>query len=369
MQQEIFNFSAGPATLPMAVKKQIQRDFLNYSNTGCSIIELSHRSEQFDQILQSAKSLLRNLTNLPESHEIMFIHGGARMMFSAIPLNFLHLKPSHMGLYIESGYFSKIAINDAKTVSENGSIQIIASSAEQDYRSLPNVRIDKEYQKASYLFVTSNNTIFGTQWQQIPQIEKLATVVDATSDLLAIDRNYQDFDLCFASLQKNLGPSGLAVVMVKKELLGKAQAHCPPLLNLEIIHAKDSLLNTTNTFAIYTCKLVLEWIESQGGLKVMDRLNRKKSKLIYDIIDSTSFYQGYTDKESRSINNITFSLPTKELEQSFLKQAKEKGLIGLAGHRAIGGIRASLFNAMPLEGAKALEAFMKAFLAMESRSN
>jgi phosphoserine aminotransferase len=325
---------------------------------GVSVIEISHRSKPFGEILATAKSLFRELAGVPDNYQILFLHGGARMQFSALPMNLAGRSSSKKCLYIESGNFAGLAIKDAAAY---GDIKVVASSAESNFDRLPSVDPAAIDQDAAYLHLTSNNTIFGTQWTEFPDAGSVPLVADQTSEVLSRAIDYSRFGMIYAGLQKNLGPSGMAMVIIRDDLLGYASKETPVLLNYATCAKNDSLTNTTNTFAIYAVKLVLEWIKSEGGLPVMEQRNRAKAKRLYEQIDNSGFYRGFAQSDCRSMMNVTFSLPNTDLEKRFLAEADAAGLYGLPGHRIVGGVRASIYNPMPLTGVETLISFMQEF--------
>jgi phosphoserine aminotransferase len=357
-QTRVYNFSPGPAMLPDSVMRQVQEGFLNFAGLGASVIEVSHRSKEFERVVTDAVGLFRELTSLPADYTVLFVHGGGRMQFSAVPMNLIGRSASRKALYVETDVFSSNAIQDAGPY---GEIKVIASTKDTAFDHVPAVPLDRIDQDAAYLHITTNNTVYGTRWNKFPQTGTVPLVGDSTSEILSRVIDYSRFGLVYAGMQKNLGPSGTAVVVVRKELLGKALPFTPPLLNYATVDKNQSLMNTPSTFNIYVAKLVLEWIREQGGLHEIERRNHHKASLLYDAIDASQFYQGLAQKEHRSVMNVVFKLPSEELADDFLKRADKESLYALKGYRSVGGIRASLYNAMPVEGVQALVAFMKEF--------
>lgn len=355
---QVWNFGAGPAMLPQQVMERIREEWTDFNGMGVSLVEISHRSKEFQSVLDEAKALFRQLTGLPENYQLLFIHGGARMQFAALPLNLAGRSPSRTALYVESGNFAKLANRDAAPYAD---VRVIASSADCNYARLPDVPAATVDQQAAYLHLTSNNTVFGTQWQTFPDSGAVPLVTDQTSEILGRKLDFSQFGMVYAGLQKNLGPSGMALVVVRDDLLGQADEKTPLLLNYTRAAKDDSLTNTTNTFAIYVVKLVLEWMRDQGGLDVIETRNRKKAAHLYQLIDDHDFYTGCAATEHRSIMNVTFRLPTADLEADFLAEAGAAGLYALKGHRALGGVRASIYNPMPFDGVQALGGFMTDF--------
>jgi phosphoserine aminotransferase len=358
MAQQVYNFGAGPAMLPKPVMERIRDEFLDFQGMGVSIIEISHRAKQFEEVLTRAQDRFRQLSNLPDNYKILFLHGGARMQFSAVPMNLAGLSPSKKCLYVETGNFAKLANKDAKPY---GDIRVIASSAATNYDHVPLITRDMVDQDAAYLHITSNNTIYGSRYNRFPDTGDVPLIADQTSEILSRVIDYSQFGCIYAGLQKNLGPSGTAIVVIREDLLGYASPTTPVLLNYEQCAKDNSLTNTANTFAIYVTGLVLEWLQEQGGVAVMERLNEEKAKTLYDLIDSTDYYRGVIQPECRGTMNVSFNLPSEELEAKFLKEAGAQGLYALKGHRSVGGIRASIYNAMPFEGIDVLASFMKEF--------
>ncbi len=354
----VFNFGAGPAMLPLPVLKQIQEEFLNFNGMGMSLIEISHRSKEFAQVIDNADALMKELCSLPANFKILYVHGGGKMQFSAIPLNLLDLKPARKAAYFETGDFAKLAIIEAKRF---GDIVVAASSAESNYDRIPAFDASLLSSDLSYVHITNNNTIYGTRWHSLPDTGDIPLVIDATSDMLSREIDFSKVGVIFAGLQKNLGPAGLACVVIRGDLLGHACAHTPSLLDYSVYEKSHSLNNTNNTFAIYVMSLVLQWIKDQGGVKAVESVNNQKAKILYDLLDHSNFYVAAAHPEHRSVMNVTFNLADSSLLDEFLQQAKENGLQALKGHRSVGGVRASIYNAMPIEGVETLAAFMNEF--------
>lgn len=354
----VYNFSPGPAMLPEPVLVQVREEFLNYAGLGASIIEISHRSKEFESVAENAITLFRELVSLPANYSVLFVHGGGRMQFSAVPLNLIGRVPSKKALYVETDVFSTNAIQDAAPY---GQIEVLASSRGTGFDRIPEVPPGKIDQDAAYLHITTNNTVYGTRWNQFPETGRVPLVGDATSEILSRVMDYARFGIVYAGMQKNLGPSGTAIVVVRKDLLGAALPTTPPLLNYAVADESHSMLNTPGTFNIYVARLVLQWIKDIGGVAEIERRNNQKADLLYDCLDRSAFYRAYAHRVHRSIMNVTFKLPSKERTEEFLKKAGKEGLYALKGYRSVGGIRASLYNAMPVEGVQALVSFMKEF--------
>ena len=359
---QVYNFGAGPAMLPVPVMERIRDEFLDFKSMGISIIEISHRAKQFEEVLLDAQERFRQLTSLPDNYKILFVHGGARMQFSALPMNLAGRSPAKKCLYVETGNFAKLANKDAKPF---GDIRVIASSADSNYSYLPEIPAEMVDQDAAYLHMTTNNTIYGSRYNRFPETGNVPLIADQTSEILSRVIDYSRFGCIYAGLQKNLGPSGTAIVVIREDLLGHASPETPVLLNYEQCAKDNSLTNTANTFAIYVTGLVLEWLQEQGGVAAIEQINEQKAKTLYDIIDAGDYYCGVIQAECRGTMNVSFNLPSEELEAKFLKEAGSRGLYALKGHRSVGGIRASIYNAMPLAGVEALAGFMQEF---ESRN-
>lgn len=344
--------------LPTAVMEKAQQEFLDYNNMGASVIEISHRSKEFDAIINETDALLTELASIPDNYRILYVHGGAQMQFSAVPLNLINRNSARKAAYVESGNFAMLA---AKEAARYGEITTAASSEASNYNCIPALDVAALDADTSYVHITSNNTIYGTRWQQFPDTGDIPLVADMTSELLSRKIDISQFGIIFAGLQKNLGPAGLACVIIREDLLGIALPETPSLLNYKTYADKHSLANTNNTFAIYMMKLVMEWLRNQGGVAAMEAQNESKAALLYDVIDNSAFYQGTAQTDHRSVMNVTFNLTNNDLLDEFLSQALANGLYALKGHRNVGGVRASIYNAMPREGCQALADFMQDF--------
>lgn len=355
--KRIFNFSAGPSMLPEEVLRTASEQMLNYKGSGMSVMEMSHRSSAYDQIIKEAQRRLRALLQIPDNYKVLFLQGGASTQFSAIPMNLLR---SGSADYVITGHFANLAYKEA---TKYGAIQVAGSTQEENFSRIP---IQEELQlrkDADYVYLCSNNTIYGTQWKYVPQTQGVPIVADMSSDILSRTIDVSQYGLIFAGAQKNMGIAGVTVVIVREDLLGFQLAGTPTMLNYQIMADKDSMYNTPPTYAIYILGLVLEWIERQGGLEAIEARNERKAKLLYDYLDSSTFYQAAAQKQDRSLMNVTFCTPSKELDALFVSESIKAGMSNLKGHRAVGGIRASIYNAMPMEGVEHLVAFMKAFEA------
>jgi phosphoserine aminotransferase len=329
---------------------------MDFETTGMSVMELSHRSKEYEKVHNKAETQLKELLHIPEDYEVLFLQGGASLQFSAIPMNFL--PTGKKGNYSLTGAWSEKALKEAQKLGET---HIASSSKETGYTDIPAHQELSE--KSAYLHITSNNTIFGTQWRSFPTISPdVPLIADMSSDILSRPINVRDFSLIYAGAQKNLGPSGVTVVIIKKELLERCPDNIPTMLNYQTFAKNRSLYNTPPTFSIYMLSLVLEWVAEQGGVKVLEKNNQKKAELLYGAIDeSNGFFFGHAKKEARSNMNVTFNLSSEELTAAFLTEAKVEGFVGLGGHRMVGGCRASIYNAVPLESCEALAEFMNGF--------
>lgn len=357
MEKRIFNFSAGPAILPEEVLKEAQENLFMLPGVGMSVMEISHRSKTFDAIIASAKNRLRSLLDINDNYEILFLQGGASLQFSMVPLNLM--PPVNKADYIVTGVWSQKAVKEAKRV---GTVNIAASTEEGKFKRVTNQSELKLDSEAAYVHFTSNNTIYGTQFHIEPEVGNVPLVCDASSDILHKKININKYALVYAGAQKNMGPSGVTLVIIRKDLLERSQSSLHTMLNYKVHAENDSLYNTPNTFGIYIIDLICKWIESLGGLNAMYELNKKKAGLLYDCIDNSGgFYVGHAEKESRSLMNITFNLKTEELEKQLISEATKAGFDGLKGHRSVGGLRASIYNAFPIKGVEELVSFMKEF--------
>lgn len=357
MINRVYNFNPGPAVLPEPVLKEVQENMMALPGVGMSILEISHRSSTFENILNETIENLRKLANIPSNYKILFLGGGASLQFSMVPLNLM--PPKNKADYIVTGSWSKKAVKEAKRV---GTVNIAASTEEENFKRIPKQEELKLDSDASYVHYTSNNTIFGTEWNYIPEVGDVPLVCDMSSDIFAYPFDVSKFGLIYAGAQKNLGPAGVTIIIIREDLLERSQDTLHTMLNYKIHAENNSLYNTPPVFAIYVVGLVAKWLLNLGGLEAIAKINDEKARLIYDAIDnSNGFYRGHAEKDSRSKMNITFRLPSEELEKKFVKEATEQGLVGLKGHRSVGGLRASVYNAFPIEGAKALVEFMKDF--------
>ena len=355
----VFNFSPGPAVLPLPVLQQAQRELVCLPGYGMSILEMSHRAPGFLDILASAKRLLTELLEIPSNYQIVFLQGGSRLQFSMIPMNLLRGQPQ-AAEYVVTGSWSKMAIDEAK---REGQVHIAWDGKANNFDRLPAAAELRLSPDAAYAYICSNETIQGVQFQTEPATGNVPLVCDCSSDFLHRPLPVNKYGLIYACAQKNAGPAGVTAVIIRDDLLARSQDSLPGYLNYKNHVKEDSLYNTPPTFAIYLMKLVLEWIKEEvGGLKRMHALNKQKAKLLYDVVDASGgFYRGHAQPSDRSLMNVTFRLPSEDLEKAFVKEGEDRGLDGLKGHRSVGGIRASIYNAMPLEGVEALARFMTEF--------
>lgn len=349
-----YNFNAGPSALPLAVLKKAQEEMVNLKGSGMSVMEMSHRSKEYEAVHNQAISLMKEVLNIPADYEVLFIQGGASQQFAMVPMNFL--TPEKSAGYVMTGAWSEKALAEGKML---GNVFEAASTKDGNYQRIPALSELQYDQDTAYLHITSNNTIFGTQWQDFPDTGKVPLVADMSSDILSKPIDISKFALIYAGAQKNLGPSGVTVVIAKKGFLEQANTKIPTMLRYGTFAKDNSLYNTPPTFGIYVVGLVLSWLKEMGGIKAIAKNNRDKAALIYNAIDSSNgFYSGHAQKDSRSLMNITFRLGSEELEKKFLDEAKKAGFVGLNGHRSVGGCRASAYNAVPYETCQALQEFM-----------
>ncbi|KAA3610393.1 MAG: 3-phosphoserine/phosphohydroxythreonine transaminase [Calditrichaeota bacterium] len=355
MVRRIHNFSAGPAALPLSVLEEVQKDLVDYKGEGLSVMEMSHRGKTFDGIIVEAQNLMKELMGIPDGYKVLFMQGGASLQFATVPMNLLG--EGQFADYINTGAWSKKAIAEVKKLGLQHNV--IASSEDKNFNYIPtDFHLDKD---AAYLHMTSNNTIFGTQWQEYPDTGVIPLVCDMSSDINSRVIDVSKFAMIYAGAQKNMGPSGVTIVIIREDLLEKSPANLPTMCSYKIIGDKDSMYNTPPTFGIYIIKLVMEWMKSLGGIKAVEEINKEKGAILYNAIDSSDFYRGTVEIKSRSLMNIPFRLPSEDLEKQFIAEALENDISGVKGHRSVGGIRASTYNAVPMNSVKALVDFMKEF--------
>jgi phosphoserine aminotransferase len=352
----IHNFSAGPAVLPLKVLEQVQRDLLSLPGVGMSVLEISHRSPAFDEIIDGCEADLRQLANIPANYKVLFLQGGASLQFSMVPMNLL--PPGGSADYIVTGVWAEKAVKEAKRV---GTVKIAGSTAAEKFARVPRPDELTLDPTAAYVHITTNNTIYGTQWREVPDTGAVPLVADTSSDMYSRPIDVSKYGLIYAGAQKNLAPAGLTLVIVREDLLARTPATLPTMLQYPVHVENKSMYNTPPVFAIYVMRLVLGWLLEQGGLEAVEKVNERKARKIYAEIDKTGFYRGHATPDSRSRMNITFRLPSEELEKKFAKEATAAGLDGLKGHRSVGGMRASIYNAFPEPGVDALVEFMQEF--------
>jgi phosphoserine aminotransferase len=360
----VYNFAAGPACLPLKVLETAASEMTNYNNSGMSVMEMSHRSSVYEGIIAGTESLLREIMGIPSNYKVLFLQGGATLQFAGVPMNIMN--GSKKADYVLTGLFSKNAYDEAL---KYGDAQVIASSKDENFSYIPEVTRDMIRPDADYLHICENNTVFGTKYQKLPDAGNIPLVSDMSSCIMSEPTDVSKYALIYAGAQKNMGPSGLTVVIVMDDLIGKARPETPKFLDYKIQAENDSMINTPACYSIYIAQLVFKWIkEDIGGLENMRGINVEKAGILYDCIDNSKLYRGVAKKEFRSLMNVTFDVGTKdkgaiysELDEKFAKEAAKAGMLTLKGHRAAGGIRASIYNAMPVEGVKALVEFMKKF--------
>ena len=353
MLEAVHNFNAGPSILPQQVFEEASQAVLNYNNTGLSILEIGHRTSLFQNIMDEARSLVKELMDLDDDHEVLFLHGGASTQFMQVPMNLLNEKET--AAFTDTGIWSSKAIKEAKLF---GNVDVVCSSREANYNFIP-----KDFavpNDAKYFHITSNNTIYGTQWQQLPKLS-IPMVADMSSDILSRKINFNSFDLIYAGAQKNMGAAGVNLVVVNKNILGRVKRTIPTIMDYRNHIKEGSMLNTPPVFAVYVCMLTLRWLKNTGGVEVIEKLNNEKANLLYNEIDNNPMFTGTVEKEDRSKMNACFVINEPTLEEEFLSFCKEKNIIGIKGHRTTGGFRASLYNALPLSSVKVLADVMKEF--------
>ncbi len=356
--ERVYNFSAGPSMLPVPVLERAQADLLNYQGTGMSVMEMSHRSPEYEPIIADAEAALRKLMHIPENYKVLFLQGGASTQFAMVPLNLL--SDHKCADYIVSGQFSKKAYQEAK---KYGDIAIAASSAGANFTAVPEVKQTDIRPDADYVHMCFNNTIYGTKFHYIPDVGNIPLVADMSSCICSEPIDVKKFGLIYAGAQKNLAPAGVTIVIVRDDLIGHAREDAPAMFDYKLMAENGSMYNTPPTWCIYMAKLVFEWLLEIGGLEEIKRRNEYKAAMLYDYLDSQDYFIAPVDKKSRSMMNVVFVTGNEELDKKFAKEASLAGLKNLKGHRSVGGMRASIYNAMPAEGVEALIKFMKEFAA------
>ena len=352
----VFNFSAGPAALPLEVLQQAQADITNWHDCGMSVMEMSHRGKEYMSIQAEAEADLRELMGIPSNYKVLFLQGGASLQFAMVPMNLFRGKASVD--YLNTGEWSKKAIKEAKKF---GAVNVVASSEDKNFSYVPDQATWSLDPNAAYVHITQNETIGGVELFWTPQTGNVPLVSDMSSDILSRPIDVSKYGLIYAGAQKNIGPAGLTIVIVREDLLGQASANIPTMMDYKIQADNDSMYNTPPTYAVYIAGLVFKMLKAKGGLSAMEKTNRAKAKILYDTLDASGFFNSPVALENRSLMNIPFTLKNAELDEEFLKGAKARGMVQLKGHRSVGGMRASIYNAMPVEGVQALADYMKEF--------
>lgn len=352
----VYNFSAGPAVLPEAVLKEAAEEMLDYNGIGMSVMEMSHRSKAFEKIIGDAEESLRDLMGIPDNYKVLFLQGGGYQQFAMIPMNLMKNKVAD---YINTGQWAKKAMLEAKIY---GKVNLIASSEDKDYSYIPDLKGLKISDDADYVYICHNNTIYGTKYNELPHTGDKILVADMSSDILSEPVDVTKYGLIFAGAQKNIGPAGVVIVIIREDLITEDVLPGTPTMLKYKTHAdNNSLYNTPPAYGIYICGKVFKWLQSKGGLEAMKKINEEKAAILYEYLDSSSMFKGTVVKKDRSLMNVPFITGSDELDAKFVKEAKEAGFENLKGHRTVGGMRASIYNAMPIEGVKALVQFMKKF--------
>lgn len=355
MTKRVLNFSAGPSTLPVPVLEEVQAQMLNYKDSGMSVMEMSHRSSSYLKIFNETKDLLKKVLDIPDNYKILLLHGGATQQFSTIPLN---LMKNGKADYVVTGAFAK---KSAQEAAKFGDVNIAYDGSKDTFKHIPTQEELKLRDDASYVHLCANNTIYGTEWKYVPDTKGVPIVADMSSNILSKPINVSDYGMIYAGAQKNMGIAGLGVVIIREDLITGHKEPIPVLSEYETMDANDSMYNTPPAFSIYVLGEVLKWIDSKGGVEAMEQHNIKKANILYDYLDQSDFYITHSDKDNRSLMNVTFTCPTKELDEAFIKGSIEEDMTNLKGHRSVGGIRASIYNAMTIEGVQALVNYMKKF--------
>ncbi|MGF6905742.1 3-phosphoserine/phosphohydroxythreonine transaminase [Fusobacterium sp. PH5-44] len=352
----VFNFSAGPAVLPEEVLREVANEMMDYRGTGMSVMEMSHRSKSFQTIIEDAEKDIRELMNIPENYKVLFLQGGAHLQFSMIPMNLMKNKVAD---YIITGQWAKKAFKEANIY---GTANAIASSEDRTFSYIPDCSDLDISPNADYVYICENNTIYGTKYKELPNTKGKPLVSDISSSFLSEPIDVPKYGLVYGGVQKNIGPAGMVIVIIKEDLITEDTLEYTPTMMKYKTHSDDkSLYNTPNAFSIYVCGKVFKWIKKMGGLQAMKEHNEKKAKILYDYLDNNSLFRGTVEKSSRSLMNVPFITGDKELDAKFIEKAKLQGFVELKGHRSVGGMRASIYNAMPLEGVEKLVEFMKKF--------
>ncbi len=354
--KRVYNFSAGPSMLPLEVLEEAQKDLLDYKGCGMSVMEMSHRTPEFEEIIAGAEASLRRVMNIPDNYKVLFLQGGASTQFASVPFNLL--TGSGKADYIVSGQFSKKAYQEAK---KYGEIAVAASSAGDNFTHVPQTTRESFRPDADYVHICFNNTIYGTKFPYIPDTGDIPLVADMSSCICSEPVDVSKFGLIYAGAQKNIAPAGVTIVIVREDLLGHARPDTPAMFDYNLMAENGSMYNTPPCWCIYMARLVFDWILSIGGLEAMKERNQKKAAILYDYLDSQDYYFAPVERESRSMMNVTFVTGNPDLDKKFASEAAKQGLKNLKGHRSVGGMRASIYNAMPIEGVEKLVSFMKVF--------
>jgi phosphoserine aminotransferase len=353
---KIYNFAAGPAVLPEDVLKKAQEELLDYKGTGMSVMEMSHRSKTYESIIDEAGNLLREIMGIPANYKVLFLQGGASLQFAMVPMNLM--VKNKKADYASTGYWSKKAISEAKKF---GTVKVIASSEDKNFTYIPDLNPTTFSPDADYLHITTNNTIFGTRYTKFPDTGTIPLVADMSSNILSEKIDVSKFGLIYAGAQKNLGPAGATLVIIRDDLIGHAPENIPTMLNYKVHADEKSMYNTPACYSIYIIGLVLKWIKDKGGITAIEKNNFEKANILYDFLDNSKMFKCPVVKKDRSLMNIVFIATTDELNDKFVKESDKAGFLQLKGHRSVGGMRASVYNAMPIEGVKKLVEFMKNF--------
>ena len=353
----VYNFSAGPSMMPLTVLERAAAEMTDYQGSGMSVMEMSHRSPVYEKIIAETEALVRSVLGVPDNYKVLFLQGGATTQFTAIPLNLMN--GSGKADYVISGMFSKKSYEEAKRF---GDVKVLATSADKNYSYIPAFQVEDIRPDADYVHICYNNTIFGSRFPAIPDTGNIPLVADLSSCILSEPIDISRFGLVYAGAQKNMGPSGLTIVIVREDLIGKARATTPIMLDYKVAADNDSMYNTPPTYAIYIAKLILEWVRDDiGGIEAMAVINRRKAQKLYDYLDQSKLFKATVEPGSRSIMNVTFVTGNEDIDKKFCKEAEKTGFVNIKGHRSVGGMRASIYNAMPEEGVDALITFMKEF--------
>jgi len=350
------NFSAGPAVLPLEVLKKAQEEMIDYRGTGMSVMEMSHRSKEYEAIIGGAEQSLRKLMSIPANYKVLFVQGGASQQFAMVPLNLF--SAAKKADYVLTGAWAKKAISEGKKF---GTVKVVASSEDKNFSYIPKLTPEMFSADADYVHITTNNTIYGTLFYELPNTGKIPLVADMSSNILSQEYDISKFGLIYAGAQKNAGPAGVTIVIVREDLIGHALPITPTMMDYKVYADEGSMYNTPPCYSIYIAGLVFEWLLAKGGIAAMEKENKQKAALLYDFLDQSKMFKGTVEKISRSLMNIPFVTGNEELDNKFISEASKKGLKQLKGHRSVGGMRASIYNAMPREGVETLVAFMKEF--------